>query len=180
MELKSLKTGGELILYFIGVGSAFATKHNQTNLLIMKGDDHVMVDFGRTGPEAFQSTTGLSPHDIQVLLPTHSHGDHIGGIEQLAQMNKYVGIPFMNKSKLKMVINTEYQRILWENSLRGGLEYNEELAEGKVMTFTDYFDIIRPVWKQHQPREVFEVDIGSIHLEMFRPNHIPQKSDGLA
>lgn len=177
MELKSLKTDGDLQLYFIGVGSAFAKEHNQTNLLIMKGEDHVMVDFGRTGPEAFENTTGLSPYEIEIVLPTHSHGDHIGGIEQLAQMNKYVGIPFMGKNKLKMVINPEYQRILWENSLRGGLEYNEELSHGKVMTFTDYFDVIRPRWVSHQPREIFEVNVGSIKLDIFRTNHIPEQAN---
>jgi len=180
MYIKSLKTDGELKLFFIGVGSAFANKHKQTNLLIMKGDDHVMVDFGRTGPEAFQSTTRLSPYEIEVVLPTHSHGDHIGGLEQLAQMNRYVGIPFMKRPKLQMVIGAEYQRVLWENSLRGGLEYNEELAQGRVMTFTDYFDIIRPEWYAHQPREIFYVDVGSIQLEIFRTNHIPEQSNSWA
>lgn len=176
--LSSFSNNGELDLFFIGVGSAFSREHNQTNLLIIKGDKHVMVDFGRTAPEALSSTTGfVSPYDINVLLPTHSHGDHIGGIEQLAQMNKYVGIPFMNLPKLKMIISVEYQRILWENSLRGGLEYNEELAKGKVMTFSDYFDVIRPQWKCHQPREVFDVQLGDLHIEMFRTNHIPEQSD---
>ena len=172
----SLTNDGRLQIFFIGVGSAFAERHHQTNFLIIKGDSHVMVDFGRTAPEAFRDTTGLSPYDIEVVLPTHSHGDHVGAIEQLAQMNKYVGIPHMGKKKLKMVISTEYQRILWENSLRGGLEYNEELAKGRVMTFSDYFDVIRPEWKQHQPREVFQVDVGDIHLEMFRTNHIPEQA----
>jgi len=176
MPLTSLKNDGRLELFFIGVGSAFATKNNQTNLLIIKGDQHVMVDFGRTAPEAFKNTTGLSPYEIEYVLPTHSHGDHIGGIEQLAQMNKYVGIPFMKKPKLKMILSLEYQRVLWENSLRGGLEYNEELANGRVMNFTDYFDVVRPTWKCQSPREVFEVDIGGLHLELFRTNHIPEQS----
>jgi len=177
MKLDALKTDGELMVYFVGVGSAFATKHNQTNLLLVKGDDHVMVDFGRTGPEAFSSATGLSPYDIEVVLPTHSHGDHIGGIEQLAQMNKYVGIPFMGKKKLKMIVSMEYQRVLWENSLRGGLEYNEELVKGRVMTFGDYFDTIRPNWVTHQPREIFNVSVGDIDIKMFRTNHIPEQSN---
>ena len=173
----SLTTDGKLRLFFIGVGSAFAQKNFNTNLLIVKGDHHIMVDFGRTAPEGFVTTTGISPYDIEVVLPTHSHGDHVGGLEQLAQMNKYVGRPFMKKSKLKMVINTEYQRVLWENSLRGGLEYNEELAKGKVMTFSEYFEVIRPKWKTHQPRETWEVLVGDIYLEIFRTNHIPEQSD---
>lgn len=171
-----LTNDGNLELFFIGVGSAFSTKHNQTNLLIVKGNQHLMVDFGRTAPEAFFNTTGVSPYEIEYVLPTHSHGDHIGGVEQLAQMNKYVGIPFMKRPKLKMVISGEYQRILWENSLRGGLEYNEELAKGRVMSFADYFDVIRPDWKCHQPREIFEIKLGDLHLEIFRTNHIPEQS----
>ena len=45
----SLKNDGQLELFFIGVGSAFALKNNQTNFLIIKGDKHIMVDFGMTG-----------------------------------------------------------------------------------------------------------------------------------
>jgi ribonuclease BN (tRNA processing enzyme) len=176
-----MTTDGTLELFFIGVGSAFTKKHGQSNLLIRKGNDHVMVDFGRTGPEAFgRATKGQSDYNIEVLLPTHSHGDHVGGIEQLAQQNKYVGIPFMKRPKLKIVITQEYQRILWENTLRGGLEYNEELADGKRMMFIDYFDIIRPKWSKHEPREVFKVDVGSIHLEIFRTNHIPEQAQNWA
>jgi ribonuclease BN (tRNA processing enzyme) len=176
MNKNTLTNDGRLELFFIGVGSAFAEVNNQTNLLIIKGNQHVMVDFGRTAPEAFKHTTGISPYQIEYIFPTHSHGDHIGGIEQLAQMNKYVGIPRMNRPKLKMIISVEYQRILWENSLRGGLEYNEELANGRVMTFADYFEVVRPKWKQHQPREIFEIQLGDLHLEIFRTNHIPEQS----
>ena len=41
-----LKNDGKLEVFFIGVGSAFALKHNQTNFLIIKGDKHILVDFG--------------------------------------------------------------------------------------------------------------------------------------
>lgn len=174
----SLKNDGQLELFFIGVGSAFALKNNQTNFLIIKGDKHIMVDFGMTGPKALNTTTnGLTPTDIECVLPTHSHADHIGGIECLGLMNRYVGIPFMKKPKMKLIINEEYQRVLWNFSLSGGLLLNEESAEsGHQMQITDYFDIIRPKWKLFQPREVFELDYGNIHLELFRTNHIPEQS----
>lgn len=176
-ELKgklSLKNSGELQVVFIGVGSAFAKKNKQNNFLIIKGDTHILVDFGAKGQDALLEATGLDLTDIEVLLPTHSHSDHIGGIEALALMNRYVGQKFMKKSKLKMVITEEYQRILWEDSLKGGMERNEELDEKPRLYFTDYFDIIRPKWKTHQPRETFEVQVGDIHLELFRTKHIPE------
>jgi ribonuclease BN (tRNA processing enzyme) len=139
----------------------------------VKGNDHILVDFGMTGPQALLQTAGLSPLDIEVVCPTHSHADHIGGLECLALLNRYVGRKFFNKPKTRMIITEEYQRILWDNSLRGGLERNEEGEGSKAMTFSDYFGIIRPRWKTHQPRETFEVVVGGIKLELFRTKHIP-------
>lgn len=175
----SLKNDGQLEIFFIGVGSAFATKNHQTNFLIIKGNQHIMVDFGMTGPAALLDVAGLKVTDLEVLLPTHSHADHIGGLEAVALMNRYVGIPFMKKPKVTMIINEDYQRILWDRSLRGGLEYNEEeVALKRNLGFSDYFNVIRPCWKQQQPREVHDIQFGDIHLEIFRTKHIPDTASG--
>lgn len=173
----SLRTDGELQVFFIGVGSAFAQKNNQLNLLLIKGDKHVMVDFGMTGPRALSETAGLKPIDISTILPTHSHADHIGGIECLALMNRYVGQKFMNKDKLKMIINDEYQRVLWTHSLQGGLEWNEnDINTSQKLSFSDFFDVIKPTWKKSQPREIYEINYGDMKIEMFRTSHIPEQS----
>ena len=133
-----------------------------------------------TGPNALKRTTGRDITDIEVVLPTHSHADHVGGLECMALKNRYVGIPFKSSPKLKMVINEEYQRVLWDYTLRGGLEWNEDGPDkGQRLQFCDFFDIIRPVWKTQQPREVWAVDVGGIHLEIFRTKHIPDNSSGL-
>ncbi len=174
----SLKNNGELELFFIGTGSAFARTLNQTNFLIIKGNTHIMVDFGMTGPKALYQTAQLEPMDIEVVLPTHSHADHVGGIEALALLNRYVGTRFLNKPRLTMIINEDYQRVLWTHTLQGGLEWNEKgfNSVGKLQ-FSDFFRAIRPKWKTHQPREIFEVDIADIHLELFRTNHIPEQAE---
>jgi len=170
------RTAGELQIIFLGVGSAFAETLNQTNFLILKGNQHILVDFGMTGPAALKQV-GLKPTDIGVILPTHSHADHVGGIECLALMNRYVGQRLMAKPKLKMIITEEYQRILWDRTLRGGLEDNENPeGRGQKLGFVDFFDVIRPTWKTHQPREIFEVDFEDIHIELFRTMHIPEQS----
>ena len=180
----SLTNDGQLQLFFIGVGSAFAETHFQTNLLIIKGDQHLLVDFGATGQRALLETAGLKPTDIEYVLPTHSHADHIGGFECLALMNRYVGRRFMNKPKLKMVVTPEYQRILWDYSLRGGLEWNEadeaDEDSGEKLTLADFFEVITPDWKTHQPREIWAVDVGGIKLQMFRTKHIPEGEGGWA
>ena len=178
-EKISLTNDGELSLFFIGVGSAFAKRNNQTNLLIVKGNDHVLVDCGETGPLALSSVAGLSSTDIRVVLPTHSHPDHVNGIASLGIDSRYVGMRRMNHPKIKMVINEEYQRILWTHTLQGALEWNESLNGGvEHLGFSDYFDVIRPEWSAFRPREVWTVDVGCIHLEMFRTKHIPEQSKG--
>jgi len=173
---EGLSNSGSLELRFLGVGSAFATKNRQTNFLIVKGNDHVLVDFGMTGPGVL-AEVGLKPTDIRVVLPTHSHADHVGGIECLALMNRYVGQRFMNHPKLKMVVTEEYQRVLWDYTLRGGLEWNEAGPdEGEKLQFCDFFDIVRPRWAKAQPRETWRVEVGDIHLELFRTKHIPEQA----
>ncbi len=175
LDLKN--RGDGLEVFFIGVGSAFATTLNNTNFLLLKGDTHIMVDFGATGPKALMQVAGLQPTDIEVVMPTHSHADHIGGFECLALMNRYVGTRFMDKPKMKMIVAEDYERILWEHSLMGGLQWNEEnIATEARLSFADFFDVIRPKWKAKSFRETFEVDYGGIHIEMFRTKHIPEQS----
>lgn len=173
----SLKNNGELELVFIGTGSAFARDFNQTNFLIIKGNTHIMVDFGMTGPRALREIAQLETKDIEIILPTHSHSDHVGGIEALALTNRYIGRKFHNKPKLTMIINEDFQRVLWTHTLQGGLEWNEKgKGDSEKLQFSDFFQVIRPRWKTHQPREIFEIDVNGIHLEIFRTNHIPEQA----
>jgi len=169
----SLKNDGRLEIAFIGTGSAFAKTLFQTNFLIIKGGTHIMVDFGMTGPRALMVHAGLDVTDLEVFLPTHSHADHVGGLEATALMNRYVGRKFMGKPKLKAIISEPYQEVLWDRTLRGGMEWNEETDDKKRLCFTDFFDVIRPRWLTQQPREIWTVELGGIRMEMFRTKHIP-------
>ena len=46
---------GELEFFFIGTGSAFSKRFFQTNILIIKGKDHLLVDCGTMCPYAFHT-----------------------------------------------------------------------------------------------------------------------------
>ena len=167
----SLTNDGRLSVFFLGVGSAFTKTHYQNNILIIKGNDHLLVDCGTKTPQALHEL-GLNVMDIEHLLITHSHADHIGGLEELMLMHRYV-----KKSKPTIYINHQYQHLLWDLSLRGGASYNEEI-NGADLGFTDMFDVVRPSCpKREFPRETQEIQVGSINLKIFRTKHIPDTPD---
>ncbi len=164
-----LKNDGDLELFFLGVGSAFTKKQNQTNLVIIKGDNHLLVDCGTKCNKALYSA-GLSVTDIDNYFITHSHADHIGGLEEVALMNRYV-----KKRKPNIVISKEYQDILWNESLRGGCAHNEEDA-GDILQFEDFWNVIRPVQIKNSERMLSEANIGNMNIKIFRTTHIPDSS----
>lgn len=165
----SLHNDGNLELFFIGTGSAFTKRQYQTNLLIIKGKDHLLIDCGTKCPQAI-SELGIPVTEIRNFLITHSHADHIGGLEEISLLGRYV-----TKKKPVMVINETYQHILWDMSLRGGCEYNEEEA-GDMLTFKDFWDVIRPHWLPDYNRETFGVNVGGINIKIMRTKHIPDSS----
>ena len=71
-ESKKLKltNNGDLVLFFIGVGSAFTRRQYQTNLLVIKGDDHLLIDCGTKCNQALFEL-GLQITDINNFLITH-------------------------------------------------------------------------------------------------------------
>jgi ribonuclease BN (tRNA processing enzyme) len=166
----SLKNdSGKLEFFFIGVGSAFTKRNYQTNLLVVKGNEHLLVDCGTKCPQSFYDL-GIPITDVRNFLITHSHADHIGGLEEVALLGKY-----MTHNKPTMIISETYQHILWDMSLRGGQGYNEEEA-GDILSFCDFWNVIRPIWTENFPRETFQVDLNGIDIVMMRTKHIPDSS----
>jgi ribonuclease BN (tRNA processing enzyme) len=110
--------------------------------------------------------------DIRNYLITHSHADHIGGLEEVALMGRYAA-----KRKPLMLITETYQHILWDMSLRGGCAHNEEDA-GDILGFTDFFDIARPVLLPSFKRMAFVNTLGALNLKTMRTKHIPDSSSG--
>ncbi len=162
----SLTNKGGLDLFFLGVGSAFTKQQYHTSLLAIKGEDHLLIDCGHRCPQAMHDV-GLPVTDVRNILITHSHADHIGGLEELAIMGRY-----FSKRRPLMVINETFQHLLWETSLRGGLGHNERTAH-KVLTFDDFFEVKRPAKIPTYGRDTFTVNVGTIGIKMVRTKHIP-------
>lgn len=167
----SLKNDGDLALFFVGAGSAFTKRQCHNNVFIIKGDDHLLIDCsGKCSQTLYQ--LGLPITDVQNFLITHSHSDHIGGLEEVCLMNKYIARKTPN-----IVITEAYENILWNMSLRGGCAYNEEIP-GNELHFAAYWNAIRPAATLAEyGRETLEANVGSINIKMFRTKHIPDTSD---
>ena len=165
-ENLSLTNDGHLSLFFVGVGSAFSKIHHQTNLLVIKGKDHVLIDCGTLGPQGLWNV-GCSVKDIDNFIITHSHADHVGGMEEATLTDRYT-----IKKRPKLYVTDEYRNILWENSLKGGISFNE-IQNGKYLELNDLFEVIEPKRIENTSRPMWEINIGCINVKWFRTKHMP-------
>ncbi len=167
--LKLTTVDGNLRIVFIGVGSAFAKRNRQSNMLIIQGDHHILVDCGTQGPLALDDL-GLKVLDVNCYLPTHSHADHIGGYEEIMLMNRYV-----NNRKPELIILRDYQDLLWTKSLSGGSEYSE-VDQGQSLQITDFFLVRRPKAMELDGRKCWIYQHGPIEVIIMRTRHFPNSA----
>lgn len=179
-----------LTLTFLGVGSAFAKRNFQSNALIeawRKGPDHqpvpddvLLVDFGGVGPlalyhlmqkpgfEYLNQDGRINYPAIRRVFVTHTHADHIGGLEEMAMMNSYVytdpetGKPFKPQiiSSLSILVN------LWDQSLKGGMS----AMAGRYVLLQDYFFILA-IHPGEPGRDHFSM-LRRYRFNLFQTDHI--------
>jgi hypothetical protein len=139
-----------------------------------------MVDLGSKASLQLDSL-GLSVLDIKAILPTHSHADHVGSMEELALKSRYMA-PFVfggDKGDFKpdCIITREYEPILWHETLQGGLAYSEEVDLGGAkgaMQFGHYFNSVPPVLVDGYGRPTYILEYKGIRLKIMRTQHIPE------
>lgn len=131
----------------IGTGSAFTMKGKQTNFLVKRNGKYLLIDCGQDIRWALQDI-GLTFKDIDAVYVSHSHADHIGGMEWLGFTRYFTkrgmeaaGVP--NAPPLPtLYCERGWVRDLWDKSLRGGMEG----LEGIDCTLETFFDVV-PVEK---------------------------------
>jgi ribonuclease BN (tRNA processing enzyme) len=177
-----LGNSGELEVTFLGVGAAFATEAFQSNIFLVKGRTHLLVDLGTKASLALRDA-GLSVLDVEHLLVTHSHADHIGGLEEWCLKSRYVAPRIMGcrigDYRPHLYTTPEYVRILWKASLRGGLELSEDSGP---MSLEDYLTVhlATPLEGYGRPVHAFGVGEGAdrIEVKLMRTRHIPTSTPG--
>jgi ribonuclease BN (tRNA processing enzyme) len=141
-------------LEFLGVGNFFARTHHQTNLLV---NDRILVDCGMTAGRALFAA-GRTFSDVDHIFITHTHADHIGGLEECAFHSRFIA----GGRKPHLHLPEELMTTLWDHSLRAGLED----PEGGACRLEDYFQV-------HLAERRFQID--GLQLEITPTRHVPGK-----
>lgn len=143
----------------IGTGSAFAKKYFNNNALVYCNDYTLLIDCGITAPMALYQM-GIKFDQIDGIFITHLHGDHVGGLEELAFQMKYI-----YKRKPTLFLPSALVEPLWENTLKGGLEHTVEGTEN----LHSYFEVV-PI-EENQPADIQN----GFSLEILQTRHLPNK-----
>jgi len=113
----------------IGTGSAFAKVYDNNNAVIDVDGYRLLVDCGITAPAALHKL-GISFGGLDAVLISHTHADHVGGLEEFAFQ-----MMFVHQRKPVLYIPSPLREPLWEHTLKGGL------VQGALQTLDDFFDV---------------------------------------
>ena len=124
----------------LGVGDTFSEKHHSTALLLACGGFQLAIDCPdmyrsvlRDAAERSGRTLALS--DIDHVLITHVHGDHMNGLEGVAFYKHFV-----DHERVKLVTSAEVRSVIWDERLKASMSALWDGKQFRQLTFDDYFE----------------------------------------
>lgn len=131
----------------LGVGDTFSTQHNTTALLLRFDGEYLSVDCPDTYLRAMGNavaTAGWStlPTDVDRVLITHVHGDHMNGLEGFTFYKHFV-----EHKKLTLLAVPEVRSAVWEARLQVSMGQLWDGSQFRSLSFDDYFDYQQLSWE---------------------------------
>lgn len=148
-----------IYLQMLGTGDAFSTKYYNNNAVLQDHGYTLLIDCGVTAPQAIKAL-GKSFQEVTETLITHIHGDHIGGLAELA------GTPSQGPHGKKTLLLAETLiEPLWQHPLLEPLH-----RKGGTGSLADVFNV-----KPLMPDTPYTLS-PSLTLELIRTPHMPGKA----
>lgn len=151
----------------LGVGDAFSERHVPASLLL--GCDGFLLaidcpDRYRSilSSTAERSARPLSLTDIDHVLLTHVHGDHMNGLEAVAFYKH-----FAEAKKVRLVGSPELREVIWDGRLSASMGTLFDGRGLRQMAFDDYFEFLPLSWSG-------ETAVGPFRIRARRTlHHVP-------
>jgi len=130
----------------LGTGDTFSEHRRSSALLLRCGGVSLAVDC----PDMYRSVLReasersgleLSLPDIDHVLITHVHGDHMNGLEGAAFFKH-----FAEGKRLRLVASPEVRACIWDERLKASMGALWDGERHRVMTFDDYFEHVPLDW----------------------------------
>jgi ribonuclease BN (tRNA processing enzyme) len=164
----------ELEVVVLGVGDTFSEQNHSTALLLECAGFRLAIDC----PDQYRSVLkaaaeksgrALSLSDIDHVLITHLHGDHMNGLEGAAFFKHFV-----DGKRLQLLTTPELREQIWEQRLKASMGVLWNGSEHRELSFDDYFEHVPLSWAHpielgpfriHARRTVHHVPTSALFIE---------------
>ena len=168
--------GNELKITFLGTGTSQGVpviscncevctsvdsrdKRLRTSIMVSANNVNIVID---TGPDFRQQMLQNEVQDIEAVLFTHEHKDHVAGLDDIRPFNfihkKAIGV--YAEKRVQEALKREYAYIFAEEQYPGIPQINMNLIENKPLKIAGV-DVI-PVRAYHYKLPVFGYKIGDM------------------
>jgi ribonuclease BN (tRNA processing enzyme) len=164
MSLSSDGNADGFEVLVLGVGDTFSEQNHTSALLLSCDGVHLAIDCPDTYRAVLRLATAraggnVTLDDIEHVLITHVHGDHMNGLEGVAFYKR-----FAQGERVRLVASPEVRAVIWDERLKASMGV---LWDGQVfhpLTFDSYFEHLPLSWSE-------ETRVGPFTIRSRRTRH---------